>query len=338
VRRVFVYEYLCATGTGRGTSLETEGRAMLTTVLADLVRVAGVRPLTLLAGGAGPVPPGVAVREAGPADEPALFRELAAACDDSLVIAPEFDGLLAHRCRWVEEAGGRLLGPESAAVALAGDKVELAGHLAAAGVPTPPCVPVPGGSVAFPAVCKPRDGAGSQATFLVRYPEDLPACLAGARAEAWQGELILQPLVPGRPASVGFLIGPRGEVALPPAAQRLSADGRFRYLGGSVPLPPPLAGRAADLAGRAVRAVPGRRGYVGVDLVLGEAEDGSGDWVIEINPRLTTSYVGVRALAATNLAEALLRVADGEPAPAITWRAGGVEFGPAGDVLCSPAS
>jgi predicted ATP-grasp superfamily ATP-dependent carboligase len=335
VRHVFVYEYVCATGTGRGTSLEAEGRAMLTAVLADLVGVPGVRPVTLLAGRPAALPPGVAVREADPADEPAVFRELAAAGDATLVIAPEFDGLLGQRCRWVEEAAGRLLGPDSAAVVLAGDKLELARRLAAAGVPTPPCVPLAGGGVAFPAVCKPRHGAGSQATFLVPRPEDLPACLAGARAEGRDGELILQPFVPGRPASVAFLLGPREEVALAPAAQRLSADGRFRYQGGRAPLAPPLAGRAVRLGLRAVRAVPGLRGYVGVDLVLGEPEDGGGDRVIEINPRLTTSYVGLRALAASNLAEAMLRVVDGEPVPAIAWRAGSVTFEPDGRALFS---
>ena len=52
-------------------------------------------------------------------------------------------------------------------------------------------------------------------------------------------------------------------------------------------------------------------GYLGVDLVLGEAADGSDDVVIEINPRLTTSYVGLRALARENLAAAMLDVASG---------------------------
>jgi predicted ATP-grasp superfamily ATP-dependent carboligase len=330
VRHVFVYEYLCATGTGRGTSLETEGRAMLTAVLADLARVPGVRPVTLLAGRPGPLAPGVVVREARPADEPALFRELARASDGTLVIAPEFDGLLGQRCRWVEEACGRLLGPDGNAVALTGDKLELARRLAAAGVPTPPCLPAAAGAAAFPAVCKPRHGAGSQATFLVRRPEELPACLAVARAEGWQGELVLQPFVPGLPASAAFLLGPGQEVALAPAEQRLSPDGRFRYLGGTMPLPPPLAERAVRLARRAVGAVPGLRGYVGVDLVLGGPEDGSADRVIEINPRLTTSYVGLRALAGTNLAEALLRVVDGQPPPAIAWRPGSVAFRPDG--------
>jgi predicted ATP-grasp superfamily ATP-dependent carboligase len=140
----------------------------------------------------------------------------------------------------------------------------------------------------------------------------------------------VQPLVPGVPASVAFLLGPGQDVALAPAAQRLSSEGRFRYLGGTVPLAPPLAERAARLGRRAVREVPGLRGWVGVDLVLGEPSDGSADQVIEINPRLTTSYVGLRALATTNLAEILLRVADGEPAPAVVWRAGSVEFQPDG--------
>jgi predicted ATP-grasp superfamily ATP-dependent carboligase len=335
VRHVFVYEYLCATGVGRGTSLETEGRAMLTAILADFARVPGVRPVTLLSGRPGDLPPGVSVRDASPADEASLFRELARASDDTLVIAPEFDGLLGQRCCWVEDAGGRLLGPSSDAVALAGDKLNLAVRLAAAGVPTPPCVPLPGGTVPFPAVCKPRHGAGSQATFLVRTPEELAACPSRARADGWEGELLLQPFVPGSPASVAFLLGPRQEIALAPALQQLSTDGRFRYLGGTVPLAPPLAGRAVRLAGQAVRAVPGLRGYVGVDLVLGEPEDGSADRVIEINPRLTTSYVGLRALATTNLAETLLRVADGEPAPAISWRAGSVGFQPDGQVIFS---
>src|SRR5262249_27211100 len=108
---------------------------------------------------------------------------------------------------------------------------------------------------------------------------------------------IVQPFVPGVAASVAFLFGPGRCLALPPAAQRLSEDDCFRYLGGSVPLPPPLAERARRLAWTAVETLPDLRGYVGVDVVLGDATDGSADWIIEINPRLTTSYVGLRALA-----------------------------------------
>jgi len=79
------------------------------------------------------------------------------------------------------------------------------------------------------------------------------------------------------------------------------------------------------LARRAVECVPGLLGYVGVDLVLGAAEDGSRDFAIEINPRLTTSYLGLRQLAKSNLAEAMLSVAAGTT-PDLKWRQEPVEF------------
>jgi predicted ATP-grasp superfamily ATP-dependent carboligase len=302
--RVFLYEYTCALADDSAAeSLHAEGRAMLSAVLADFGRVSGVEAVTL---------PAEAGREA--------FCELARSSDYTLVIAPEFAGLLAERCRWVEQAGGRLLGPTSDAVGLTADKLLTAHRLLSAGVQTPYCDPFPGRGT-FPAVLKPRDGAGSLATFLVRNQAELMSRAEQARGEGWRGDFIVQRFAPGVAASVAFLLGPGRCVPLLPAAQHLSDDGRFRYLGGRVPLPDGLRERAVSLARRAVEAVPGLRGYVGVDVVLGDS-----DQVIEINPRLTTSYVGLRALAETNLAEAMLRVAEGENVVP-RWGAGEVRFG-----------
>jgi predicted ATP-grasp superfamily ATP-dependent carboligase len=78
-----------------------------------------------------------------------------------------------------------------------------------------------------------------------------------------------------------------------------------------LPLSPGLAKRAGDLAVAVIRAMPACTGYVGVDLFVGSDPEGREDAVIEINPRLTTSYVGLRALAEQNLAEQMLRVASG---------------------------
>src|SRR5205807_6293862 len=182
-----------------------------------------------------------------PDEEETAFRKVAAEADFALVIAPEFDNLLLERSEWAQAEGCRLLGPEPATIRLTGDKRALAAHLQARGVPTPPvfscCVAVLP-ELTWPAVCKPRHGAGSTATFLVQGPSELAGCIAQSQAEGCGDELLLQPFLPGLPASVAFLIGPRQSVALLPAEQHLSEDGRFHYLGGRIPLPDELSQRA----------------------------------------------------------------------------------------------
>ena len=84
-----------------------------------------------------------------------------------------------------------------------------------------------------------------------------------------------------------------------------------------------MASRATNIALQAVADIEGLLGYVGVDLVLGD--DGL-DYAIEINPRLTTSYLGLRQLCQQNLAELILRLAQGETINPPTWRDGDVHF------------
>jgi predicted ATP-grasp superfamily ATP-dependent carboligase len=322
---LFLYEYLCGgalTGVPGAESLRREGRAMLAALLADFAACPDLRVTTLL-DAAVAVPPRVRIERAGP-DREGAFARLAAAADFTLVVAPEIDGILFRLCRTVEAVGGRLLGPSSSAVALTGDKFALVRHLTERGVPTPRCVAWPARELAPPLVCKPRDGAGSQATFLIACEGDRATAEGRAVAEGRTGPLLGQPFVPGLAASVALLIGPGRRLALPAARQHLSDDGRFRYLGGSLPLPDALDRRARALAERAVAAVEGLAGYVGVDLVLGATA--ADDRVIEINPRLTTSYVGLRALACFNLMREWLDVVTGRPLSEWRWRAGEVRF------------
>jgi predicted ATP-grasp superfamily ATP-dependent carboligase len=312
--RVFVYEYTCAVETALADALGAEGRAMLTAVCQDLEQIPGVHTCTLR-------PP--------LADEATAFRQLARAADFTLVIAPESDGLLAERCEWVRQDGGRLLGPSPEAVRLTADKLALGTLLERAGVPMPPAAALGVDPLTLPAVLKPRYGAGSQATFLVRAPEELEGCVRAAG----RTEMITQPFVSGLAASVAVLCGPAGRTPLMPAEQHLSADGRFHYRGGKVPLAAELIGRAQRLGERAAAAVPGLLGYVGVDLVLGASADG--DRVIEINPRLTTSYIGLRRLARTNVAAAMLAVAEGRSVD-LSWWPGPVTFRADGTITAGP--
>jgi predicted ATP-grasp superfamily ATP-dependent carboligase len=313
--RIFVYEHLCATLATDHVALESlriEGQAMLSAFAADFRSIPDVEIVVLKDGQA------------------ADFATIAARADYTLLIAPECDGILATLCRQVEQSGCRLLGPSAAAVRLAADKLELASFWKLRGVPTPPArLLLPQETpphILWPAVVKPRHGAGSLATFRVDSTDEMMAAVAAARQEGCVDDLIVQPFAPGLPASVAWLIGPRQRLPLLPTVQELSADGRFHYRGGSLPLPTPLAERAARVSGQAVAPIPGLFGYVGVDLVLGAADDGSEDAVIELNPRPTTSYVGLRVAAHCNLAELLLRIARGEPTAPPCWHDRPVRF------------
>lgn len=310
---IFVYEHLTALGVGRtpGDPLHgmyREGLAMRDALAADLRRI--------------------------PDCEVTFDDAKSDACDAGIVIAPETDGVLLSL---VKRFSKNLVGCSPEAIALTADKLSLAEHWRANRVRTPATTdrePTP--CELFPVVWKPRDGCGSTATFLLKDGFDLARAKASLPQEH-SGPMILQEFVSGRPASLAFLCGPEGNVPLLPTFQHLSTDGRFAYLGGELPIPERLAERAIALGSHALGGIPGLKGYVGIDLVLGEAEDGTQDCAIEINPRLTTSYVGLRALAEFNIAEAMLAIANSSPAidRLISWRPGCVRFRPDGSV--SPA-
>jgi len=311
---IFVYEHASALGASRlhkfrlAPSILREGRAMLAAVSEDLRAIPGVRVRGLLA----------------PCES--AFRKLTARADWSLIIAPESDGILEQRCRWVVESGGRLLGPTPDAIHLTADKLALARHFREKHVPTPRTWALGSEPEHLrPVVWKPCDGAGSQATFLINSRTDRVNAEIELLKESSEALMLAQEFTVGRPVSVAFLLGSRERVALRASSQIISRDGRFRYLGGITPLPPLLEQRAITLARMAIDSVSGLRGYVGVDLVLGL--HAGEDRVIEINPRLTTSYLGLRRKAKVNLADIYLRMMYGYPVAAILWNDEIITFG-----------
>lgn len=327
---VFLYEWI----TGGGLinepgqlpqSLLREGAAMATALAADFAKIPGCRVsllrdvrLDTLAF------PGCDVVEIqSPSEWSEEFDRLAAVADWSLVVAPEFDRILERTTQRVDAAGGRSLNASREFITLASNKQRTAERLQQAGVATPRGVVIAEGETAlpadfaYPAVLKPVDGAGSQDICIVASHRDEPP------SYAWERRL--EELKLGRPASVAAICGKSTTIMLPACTQRLSEDSRLTYLGGALVSEPALAERASQLAKRALAAMPPALGFVGVDLVLGPNAHGDDDAVIEINPRVTTSYVGLRQAVDQNLAQILLKAVNGEPI-AITVRNPNIEF------------
>lgn len=313
---VFLYEWVTGGGLvelpgALPRSLVTEGAAMVAAIAADFRQIEGCHVSTVRDVRLDEMRmTGCSVVEVHSATHlEDVSSELAAEADHTLVIAPEFDRILTTTLARLRSAGG-LLNASDEFVRLASNKHACLDRLAAAGVLTPPAVLIDAdqerlpADFDYPAVLKPIDGAGSQHTWLVDGPGDEPP------PHPWPRRL--ERYCVGRPASVAFLCGPGGALALPPCWQRLSDDGRFTYHGGALITEGPLAQRAASLATQAIHALPPADGYVGVDLILGPAADASEDVVLEINPRLTTSYIGLRAAVRQNLAEAMLHQLAGE--------------------------
>jgi predicted ATP-grasp superfamily ATP-dependent carboligase len=329
--RLFIYELISAGGLGDDVpaSLRREGAAMLSAIVEDFERIPEVNVITLLSDRFDRSI-GRHCQRTSVADEAAWFRRIAVDADAALIVAPEFDDLLARRIGWAVDAGCRLLGCNHEAIRLASDKYKLAKCWRSRGVPAPSTAIV-SETTAVPTatwrqVLKPRFGAGSQATFLIQPGDDWQSALAEARKEWPAGDFVVQSYCVGQPVSVTLLIGTIQTIVTPGATQQLSDDGRFRYLGGRTPLPARLRARAIALARRAAECVPGLKGYVGVDLILDEVDDGKNDIAVEINPRLTTSYIGLRKLTRTNLAEVWLYLWKSERVDEPEWSEEAIEF------------
>lgn len=310
---LLIYEYLTASRVGEDPaspdhSLYREGRAMRDALQEDFARL-----------------PGFQVTVA----EQRTDLESAGCHDRVIVIAPETEGILLQDLETARSAGGKVMGCSREAVLLTADKLALARHWQEHGIPTPVTYPwQEKPPIGFPRVVKPRDGAGSMATYRVDRAEEWPRILAEYARSGIEG--IVQEWIDGQPASVACVIGPGGTVALPPAFQTITAENTLAYQGGQVPIPADLARRAERLARAALGVVPGLWGYVGVDLILGSDPSGTRDYALEINPRFTTSYVGLRRLCVGNLAEHLWAIETGTSCPDFRWKPGVVRFPAAG--------
>ncbi len=238
------------------------------------------------------------------------FGTLLELCDAVLIIAPETDNILAALTKQAEDKDIPVLGSCSSAAALTGNKALCHDVFLNRKLPSPQtrCLPFDCGTdifnlSAFPLVLKPLDGAGSDGVCCVQDRSEINKALRQVRQSTSHNQFLLQPYVAGRSVSVSVLASRDHCMAISLNEQLMETGSQLKYMGSRVPFQSPLARDVSELACSAVRSIPGLQGYVGVDLVLTEGVA----QLIEINPRLTTSYIGLRQVSRVNLAEAIFK-------------------------------
>jgi len=291
---IMVAEY--AVGAGEGGTILLEGRAMLD-VLVRSFTAAGhdvVYPTS------GPVlPAGTAVETK---DFDRSVEELSAQCDAALVVAP--DELLGDLTEMIEKNTINL-GCPAGSVRLCADKLECTRILENEGIKVPattvsgePNVFSPGDRV----VLKPRWGCASEDTTLTRY-----SC-----ATMIPEGFVATRYIEGEHLSASLVVG-EDTVTLPPKTlpltvnrQNINIGSRIQYDGGTVGVD---TGRNQELFRAAQRSAEalGCRGYVGVDIVLADKP-----WVIDVNPRPTTSIIGISKIMEEELGELILKAHSGD--------------------------
>jgi len=325
--RVFLYELI--TGGGMwclpdsplpAGSLLREGDAMFQALAADLLS-AGVSEVTCLRDARlGPLslPRLIATTVDSAESEQRHFLDQCSQADQIIVIAPEFEGLLTDRVEWAESFDpAKLASPGSHWVRLASDKWATHRFLSEAGIQAVETHRLAQAATwahldDLPVVTKPVDGAGSEAVARWNTAREIPADLRQ------DPRTLIQPYIAGIPASVAIIGTAEGFVTLPPARQIL--DSTLHYLGGGFDLSPAESRAAKQVAIQVGKILSPFKGYLGVDMILKsvgqrvrEASRVESDviegWVVEINPRLTSSYIGLRQVVDCNLAAIMLGMA-----------------------------
>lgn len=239
------------------------------------------------------------------------FARLVKQADLVWPIAPEFDGILQNLCQSVASLGKILLTSPTMAVAIAGNKFktyELLNRHHIASVPTRMLDDTyfsssdrlrAGGEW----MIKPVDGVGCADSYVITN------LLEFERIATRKSPYIIQPHLHGAKTSLSCLFKQGRGWLVCVNLQRFALINRQYHLADIVVNHHSDLGYYQQLIDKIARVLPELWGYVGIDLI----ETVEQTWVLEINPRLTTSFVGIYDALGINVVEMVVQLLHGEP-------------------------
>jgi predicted ATP-grasp superfamily ATP-dependent carboligase len=313
--KVFAYEHITGGGMTEQaltSSIAHEGEMMSRALLNDLSAVPDVELVTLRDARLPSLDlPASILTVSNTLELEELFADCVEECDAVWIVAPESGGVLENLSRKVVAGHRILLGSRPDAIHIAGSKLQTTRLLLLNGVPAAktyyPNETLPEQAQAW--VVKPDDGAGCTDT---RIFHDREQALAWIYAQVSASRYVMQPFVAGEACSLSLLCREGTSRLLSCNRQRVVVrDNQFYFLGSVVNSIPDQHGQLAGLAQQVAAAIPGLWGYVGIDIIL----TADGPVVLEVNPRLTTSYAGLHASINYNPAELVLNLLT-QPFPA----------------------
>lgn len=216
------------------------------------------------------------------------------------IIAPELDGILEKLCLQVEQANKILLTSPAKAVAKTANKLTTFEILTAAQIPTVK-TEIFNSEKNYDKTCewviKPFDGAGAENTFLLQTEKDWSAL------PCFEKDFLIQPHIHGEKRSLSCLFQNGTTRVLCVNLQQFDIENQVFKLKNIDVNFTQDDGSYQKLATKIAQAFPDLFGYVGIDLI----ENDTGCFVLEINPRLTTSFVQIEEKLGINVAEWVLK-------------------------------
>lgn len=218
--------------------------------------------------------------------------------DKSYVLAP--DDVLPDYVRAMDNAGLVHLNSSAGACQIAGDKGKTNEILFKENIPTPQQV---NPDSVIPFIAKPVSGTGCDNTHLIK-PSNNASIISSLEG------ILCQEYVDGVHASVILSGDGAGfkPVCLNEQVITISQEGVLCYEGGFTPLAHELKRASFKLAVKCCNLIPGLSGLIGVDFVLSDKP-----YVIEVNPRLVTSALGLSRISKVNIADLIKGKAAGKP-------------------------